>query len=349
MILADKIILLRKKAGWSQEELAERLNVTRQSVSKWESAQSTPDLDRILQLARLFEVSTDSLLKDEYDDAVLPGRISDAENQDSDTAAHEEKQPLRRVSMEEANQFLGVMRKYSSVSANAFAMYVVSPVVLLTLGGLTERKDFALSENSIAVIGIVFLLLCVAAATVLLIGHSQEKEHFAYLEKEDIDTEYGVDGLAREYRQTYEEQYRNGMMCGFGICILAAVPSICIALLPEEWGLGGMMVSLTLVMIACAVRIFAYNGTLKESCDILLEENDYTREKKHQKRQSRLRYISGIYWLIITAIYLGYSFVQNDWNKSWIIWPVAGVLYAALAGFVEMLEAGHHNTQGKRS
>ena len=49
MILADKIITLRKKAGWSQEELAERLNVSRQSVSKWESAQSMPDNDKILQ------------------------------------------------------------------------------------------------------------------------------------------------------------------------------------------------------------------------------------------------------------------------------------------------------------
>ena len=51
MILADKIITLRKKAGWSQEELAERLNVSRQSVSKWESAQSMPDIDKILQLS----------------------------------------------------------------------------------------------------------------------------------------------------------------------------------------------------------------------------------------------------------------------------------------------------------
>ena len=45
MILADKIIDLRKKAGWSQEELAEKLAVTRQSVSKWEGAQSIPDMD----------------------------------------------------------------------------------------------------------------------------------------------------------------------------------------------------------------------------------------------------------------------------------------------------------------
>ena len=45
MIFADKLILLRKKAGWSQEELADQMNVTRQSVSKWEGAQSVPDLE----------------------------------------------------------------------------------------------------------------------------------------------------------------------------------------------------------------------------------------------------------------------------------------------------------------
>ena len=65
MIFADKLITLRKKAGWSQEELAEKLNVTRQSVSKWEGAQSVPDIDKILQLSCLFGVTTDYLLKDE--------------------------------------------------------------------------------------------------------------------------------------------------------------------------------------------------------------------------------------------------------------------------------------------
>lgn len=49
MILADKITELRKRSGWSQEELAGRLGVSRQAVSKWESAASIPDLDKILQ------------------------------------------------------------------------------------------------------------------------------------------------------------------------------------------------------------------------------------------------------------------------------------------------------------
>ncbi len=58
MILADKIIVLRKKAGWSQEELAQQLGLTRQSVSKWEGAQSIPDLDKILQISRIFANNT---------------------------------------------------------------------------------------------------------------------------------------------------------------------------------------------------------------------------------------------------------------------------------------------------
>ena len=65
MIWADKITALRKKAGWSQEELAEQLGVTRQSVSKWEGAQSVPDMDKVVQMSRLFGVTTDFLLKDE--------------------------------------------------------------------------------------------------------------------------------------------------------------------------------------------------------------------------------------------------------------------------------------------
>ena len=68
MILADKIVSLRKKAGWSQEgDLAEKLGVTRQSVSKWEGAQSVPDMDKVVMMSRLFGVSTDFLLKDELE------------------------------------------------------------------------------------------------------------------------------------------------------------------------------------------------------------------------------------------------------------------------------------------
>ena len=68
MILSEKIIMLRKKYGWSQEELAERLDISRQSVSKWESGASIPDLERIVGMSQLFGVTTDYLLKDEMEE-----------------------------------------------------------------------------------------------------------------------------------------------------------------------------------------------------------------------------------------------------------------------------------------
>ena len=67
MIFADKLIRLRKQSGLSQEELASELNISRQSVSKWEQAQSIPDLDKIIQLSTFFNVSTDYLIKDEIE------------------------------------------------------------------------------------------------------------------------------------------------------------------------------------------------------------------------------------------------------------------------------------------
>ena len=63
MNLADRILYLRKKKGISQEELAEQLLISRQAVSKWESGQSAPDLEKIVMLSDYFEVTTDYLLK----------------------------------------------------------------------------------------------------------------------------------------------------------------------------------------------------------------------------------------------------------------------------------------------
>ena len=86
MILADKIMNLRKKAGWSQEELAEQLNVTRQSVSKWEGARAVPDMEKVVQMSRIFGVSTDYLLKDEIE-----------EDNPEDNVQVISEQPLRKV------------------------------------------------------------------------------------------------------------------------------------------------------------------------------------------------------------------------------------------------------------
>lgn len=67
MKLSEKIVRLRKINGWSQEDLAEKINVSRQAISRWEGGTAQPDATNILQLSKLFGVTTDYLLNDEYE------------------------------------------------------------------------------------------------------------------------------------------------------------------------------------------------------------------------------------------------------------------------------------------
>ena len=80
MKLSDKIIQLRKSNGWTQEDLAEKMNVSRQAISRWEGAAALPDVTNVLQLSKLFGVTTDYLLNDEYEsDNDLP-KVKEAKN-----------------------------------------------------------------------------------------------------------------------------------------------------------------------------------------------------------------------------------------------------------------------------
>lgn len=67
MKLPDKIIKLRKANGWSQEDFAEKLNVSRQAISRWENGSALPDAQNVLQISKLFNVTTDYLLNDDYE------------------------------------------------------------------------------------------------------------------------------------------------------------------------------------------------------------------------------------------------------------------------------------------
>ncbi len=122
MILADKIINLRKKNGWSQEQLAERLNVTRQSVSKWEGAQSIPELDKILQLSQIFGVTTDYLIKEE---------IEDEEYVEINSPSDSDITNIKKVSLADAQEFLSLREQSIRPFSLAVSLMILAPIPLL--------------------------------------------------------------------------------------------------------------------------------------------------------------------------------------------------------------------------
>ncbi len=80
-------------------------------------------------------------------------------------------------------------------------------------------------------------------------------------------------------------------------------------------------------MLAVGVQRIVLCSMIWDGYAALLEEGDYTRERKAMQRSPLMK----IYWAVVLAGYLAYSFLTNDWRRSWIIWPVAGVLSAGLS------------------
>ena len=245
MIFADKLITLRKKAGWSQEELAEKLGVTRQSVSKWEGAQSVPDIDKILQLARLFGVTTDYLLKEEQGEPEYTA--------EDDTPA------LHRVTLTQAGDYLKKARANAPRMALASALCVLSPVSLLALSALSEYNLLGISENFAAGLGLCILLALVAVAVVLFMQCGAAVKPYEFLEKEPIDTEYGVTGLVRERRDAFAAHYNRANTIGTVLCMALGGPIIdvyTVVLGPVINGSLPLPVRLGLLVAGCVILAF---------------------------------------------------------------------------------------------
>ena len=129
--------------------------------------------------------------------------------------------------------------------------------------------------------------------------------------------------------------FRVSITGGVVLCILAAVPPLLAGAFSVEALPVFLSVRILLIFVACGVWLFVRCGIIQGSYQKLLQEGDYTSEKKRANRV--LGVFQGAYWCIATAIYLYISFTRNNWESSWIIWPVAAVLFAAVFGILETL------------
>lgn len=330
MILAEKITKLRKQNGWSQEELAAQLNISRQSVSKWESTASIPDLDKIIKLSELFGVSTDYLLKDELEEDTNAAAVAEPTYE-----SESESESARFISLDDANTYMDLVRRTSKKIAAGVASCILSPILLILLGGLSEYQMIDMTENMASGIGVAALLLIVAGAVAVFIVNGLKLEKYEYLEKEVLSTQYGVAGIVEKKKEEFEPVFKNCTVTGVVICIVCVIPIFAALALDVSDIVYVYCVVVLLALIAFAVLLFVWSGMIYGSYQRLLEEGDYTREKKlNRKRNAGF---AQVYWCIVTAVFLGYSFVTGNWDISWVIWPCAGMLFAALYGLAAML------------
>lgn len=322
MILGEKIMELRKRNGWSQEELAGKLNVSRQSVSKWESAMSVPELDKVLQLSEIFEVSTDYLLKDDREEDYVPGRP--------------EEMPLRKVTMEEAQTFLKIRKEAAVRIPAGVAACILSPVPLFLLNSAAEAGRGRLTEDLAAGLGVVLLLLIVAAAVGNFIVFGMRMEKYEWLEQEEFELGYGIAGMVKERLEAEGASFARQIALGVALCILGVIPLLLAGSLDVEEQVQILGLVFLLVIVAAGVFLLANVGLRKGAYEQLLQIGDYTKAEKEVNRI--VERIAVFYWCVATAVYVGWSLVTWEWHVTWVLWPVAGILFGAVVGLVKMVK-----------
>ncbi len=358
MTLAEKIALLRKQKGWSQEELADKMDISRQSVSKWESGQSVPDLDKIIKISNIFAVSTDYLLKEE-------GETEDFTSRQGESRS--EGDLVRNVSLEEADEFMELTRRLANKRGIGIGLFVFSPVCLLILGGISEYGGTVLTEDGAGGLGMIVLLLFVAIGVAIMTLTGMQLSKYEYLEKEKISLGFGAKELVEKKKESFEKVYRVSVCAGVVLIFVGIIPLMAAVALEAGEMVYTCCVAFILLTVAVSVYCFVRFGSIWESYEKLLQEGDYSREKKELKPADSL--FSTAYWCIVTAIYLGLSFLGPDlyngsgwmgrwmwmkngmkwgnWGVTWVIWPVAAVLFAGLKAVFNGIRQAKSRRQDK--
>ena len=168
-----------------------------------------------------------------------------------------------------------------------------------------------------------------AVASVLLILANKKGGDFEFLETEPIELDITAKVIAAAKRKKHAPAYTAFTAAGMIICLLSLIPILIRGVLPGDNVPQTLTVCITLLAGAVGAALLIRGRTVNASFEMLFEEGRYTRKKK-QKQQKQNKNV--IYWIMIAAIYLGYSIGSGNWHISWVIWPTAALLFLILVG-----------------
>lgn len=314
MKLNEKIILLRKEKGYSQEDLASQLDVSRQSVSKWELGSAVPEINKIVLLSELFQVSTDYLIKD-------------------DETWDEESLDLPKIpylSIQRVDAFLKFMQLKRKIMTGCIPLFILSPIPLLLLGGYSQTYPKILNEDMAGVTGVCILLVLVGIGTCFMVLMGHEEDSFEDVLNQPIYLPGYMKSRLTSKKEEFRTSYNFMMTIGVVLCILAAIP-ILLGSMVFENNEFYMLITLcmTLVIIAVGVSLFMNATTQQECYDALLQTGEYSVEAKEFKKAAKP--FTVVFWIAAVILYCILLFLNlHSWQMALGFFSIAALLYGAV-------------------
>ena len=294
MNFSENLQSLRKSSGISQEQLAERLGVSRQAVSKWETDGGYPETDKIIQLCDMFGVTMDELIKG-------------------------------RISVDKAE----IRQKYDR-HYNAFAKGIATGVMLIIAGPAlsTLFSDLFRGGPAEALATASVLILAVAGIIPLIIfgikdaafkrANPSVPEIYTAKERERFDTKvfpYLIAGgvlliflgiIGTSVSNLFPSKYEN---------VSASLMLFSVAAAVWLFIYGGIM--------HAKFDIKKYNRGIGD--ELIIKDTDSEEVVRKKRRERIANTACGVIMLTATAVYLGIGFLAGIWDPSWVVFPLCGI------------------------
>lgn len=284
---------LRAEKNISQEQLADKIGVSRQSVSAWESGKSSPELEKLIALSELFEISLDELTGE------IPTKKIKFKKKDYEKS-------YQKVAIIRS---LGIFTLFTGIGISAFL----------------SKYDSSLIPSPDIKAGIALMLTFAVSIPLLILA----KNFCDATDEELIDS-----GVKIEEVFSKKEIQNTNSIKNFGSMILVSMIFIAIAayqiinnFIKNNESLASLVF---MILLGIGISVSTYSNTIFQKINIFSEIAN-----KDNEEDSKIGFFAAIIMLSITAIYLAYSFLTNNWDSAKLFYPMGGIVIAIYAIYVK--------------
>lgn len=294
MSLGENLQFLRKRDSITQEQLAEKLDVSRQSVSKWESDTSYPEMDKLIQLCQIFHCTIDELVQ---------GNIRDIHVESKTDYDDHMNQFSKAISLAIGMILLGISVMFFTYGMNYF------------LGGTEIIK-----EDLATLIFFIFLTVSVAIMIVTSIQHSHFIEKTPF-----VDHFYTTDEIDA-YNKRFSVLIASGVtIILIGVIILFGSETIYPEIDSDEY-LESILTSVFMLFIAVSVTIIVYASLIKSKYNIDQYNLSHDKDSDTYKKNKLTGTVNACIMLICTIIYLIFGFKYYQWGMPYVlVYAIGGI------------------------
>ena len=299
MGFSENLQNLRKIKNMSQEQLAEKLDVSRQAVSKWESGNGYPETEKIITICEIFDCSMDNLLK---------GKIT------ADTTGEKKK-------------YESLQNKFSKGISLGVGIILLGTTILLYFAGLSAMAGTSELEEQYGIIGVTILLFCVLIALPFFITLGIQEENYKK-KNPKLSNIYSEEEL-----ENFNKKFIVGIATGVSLILFGTIFLIFLygmKMVSEE---STIPVVILMAFVSIAVPILSYFRIQKDKYDI--EKYNEKNSEEGKKREETSGKICGVIMLIATAIFLSLGFIFNLWKICWVVFPIGGILCGIVSTILE--------------